>query len=82
MDLDACSRNDKIIFKSDGTGVSDEGASKCDPDADQEEAFTWSFNTTEIELTMVEDGESSTGILKELSAKTRVVELSGVEDGV
>ncbi|MDA8886489.1 lipocalin family protein [Bacteroidia bacterium] len=81
-DLDACSKDDEIIFKSDGTEIFDEGDTKCDPDADQQETFTWSFNTAETELTLTEDGEPETGTLKELSATKMELEFSQVEDGV
>ncbi len=50
---DACELDNTFLFKSDGSGVFDEGATKC-ADADpQTSSFTWSFKTNETILSGV-----------------------------
>lgn len=48
--LAACDKDDTIEFKADGTTVSDEGATKCDPTDPQQEAGTWTFTQNETHL--------------------------------
>jgi hypothetical protein len=45
--LEPCDTDNTITFKSDGSGVADEGASKCDPAAPQSSPFTWTFKDNE-----------------------------------
>ena len=73
-----CEKDDETIFKADGTGSQNEGATKCDPQGGQElGAFTWSFNATETEL--IKDGD--TFGLEELSETNMVVTTILIEDG-
>ncbi|PCJ66789.1 MAG: hypothetical protein COA58_04840 [Bacteroidetes bacterium] len=70
---DVCDNDDEAIFKADNTGSYNEGATKCDPNDDQElGTFIWSFNTEETMLT--EDGE--TLMLSELTAEKMVLTLT------
>lgn len=55
--MDECDKDDTKLYKVDKTGVTDEGATKCDPDDPQSETFTWAFDATEKML--IEDGESA-----------------------
>lgn len=45
-----CDKDNTLTFKTDGTGVLDEGASKCDPGNPQTSPFTWSFKNGETVL--------------------------------
>lgn len=45
-----CDRDNTIKFNSDGTGVVDEGASKCNANNPQTSNFTWSFNNAQNEI--------------------------------
>lgn len=68
---DECDKDDLHIFKTDGTYVNDEGATKCDPTDDQIiVTSTWKLidNETKIEF----DGE--TGTIKELTSTKMVLE--------
>ena len=75
---DACDNDDETIFKADGTGSQNEGATKCDPDGEQElGTFAWSFNATETEIRAFGD----TLGLSELSETNMVVTTILIEDG-
>lgn len=54
--VDACTKDDLTTFAVNGTGVVDEGASKCDPLDPQTTTFTWSFANNETELNF--DGDT------------------------
>ncbi len=54
--VDACTKDDLTTFATNGTGVVDEGASKCDPADPQTTNFTWSFANNETELNF--DGDN------------------------
>ena len=62
---DACDNDNLAIYKNDGTGTYDEGASKCDDLDPQTSAFNWAFNADETQL--IEDGQTIYTI-NELSA--------------
>ena len=54
---EACEKDDENIYVADGTGSSNEGASKCNPDDPQEyDTFTWTFNSEETEI--MQDGDT------------------------
>jgi len=58
--MPACSKDDIITFKSNGTYVNEEGPSKCDPsDPDVIDTGTWTFNSDESKI-VINDGEGST----------------------
>jgi hypothetical protein len=48
--IEDCDIDNTFTFKSDGTGVADEGATKCDPTFPQTANFTWSFANNETEI--------------------------------
>ena len=47
---DACITDNIYTFHSDGTGVADEGATKCDPNDPQTVSFTWELKTNDTIL--------------------------------
>jgi hypothetical protein len=73
---DACDNDNLAIYKNDGTGTYDEGASKCDDLDPQTSAFNWTFNADETQL--IEDGQTSYAI-NELTATT--MKLADTIDG-
>jgi hypothetical protein len=73
-----CEKDDETIFKADGTGSQNEGATKCDPDDPQEyDTFTWSFNSEETEIML--DGDTASIVT--LSETNMVVTTILIEDG-
>lgn len=51
-DLDACDKDDLLIFNADKTGSFDEGVSKCDPNDPQSESMTWDLvSETRLKVT-------------------------------
>jgi hypothetical protein len=66
--LPACILDNKGTFKSDGTGVTDEGNTKCDPAADQTTPFNWSFMNNETQLSL--SGGGFAGISGIMTIKT------------
>jgi hypothetical protein len=74
-----CDNDDEIIFMADGTGSENEGATKCDPDGEQElGTFAWSFNATETEIRAFGD---TLGI-SELSETKMILTTILTEDGL
>jgi hypothetical protein len=49
----ACQLDNTFLFKTDGTGTFDEGASKCKMDDPQSGAFAWTFKSNETILSAV-----------------------------
>ena len=49
--LQDCDLDNTITFNTNGTGVVDEGASKCDPSNPQSEPFSWTFKNNEQVIT-------------------------------
>lgn len=47
---EACQLDNTFLFKADGTGVFDEGATKCNDSDAQTGSFTWLFKTNETIL--------------------------------
>jgi len=47
----ACDMDNTLTFKSDNTGVVDEGSSKCDPASPQSAPFSWTFKDNEQVIT-------------------------------
>jgi hypothetical protein len=78
--LPSCSKDDTDKYNAGGTGVNDEGATKCDPTDPQSTPFTWVFNPSETILTR--GGESQNIIqLDETTLKvTTVVDGKEFED--
>jgi hypothetical protein len=46
----ACQLDNSWLFKADGTGVGEEGLSKCEPDDPQSANFIWAFKNNETIL--------------------------------
>ena len=58
--MPACSKDDIVTFKSNGTYINEEGPSKCDPsDPDVIDTGTWTFNSDETKI-IIDDGEGFT----------------------
>lgn len=69
--MDACDKDDTYEYKTDGTYIEDEGATKCDPGDPQEiTKDTWKF--TDNETKIVADGITAT--IKEMTATKMVLE--------
>ncbi len=81
--MDDCDKDDVLIFFSNKKLESRAGATKCntsDPDLMGE--GTWTFNSTETQITMIEDGRSQTYDIKELTGNTLKGEQTATQDGV
>ena len=50
--LPACQTDNTYKFNSDGSGVMDEGATKCDAGDPQTNPFTWTFQSGETEIVL------------------------------
>ena len=69
--VDACERDDLYTFKTDGTYIEDEGATKCDPaDPQVITTSTWAFIQNDTKI--VYDGDTAT--IKELTPSKMVLE--------
>lgn len=51
-----CILDNSATFNADGTGINDEGATKCDPSLPQTTSFTWSFANNETALNISGNG--------------------------
>ncbi|MBV4357076.1 lipocalin family protein [Pinibacter aurantiacus] len=78
-----CSKDDLLTFKTNGTAVSDEGASKCDPSDPQViETTNWKFSDNETKIMIGDPGAEETAQLLELSSTVLKVKITMVEAGV
>ena len=50
--LEACEKDNTFKFNTNGSGISDEGPSKCDASDPQSEDFIWSFKSNETILSI------------------------------
>ena len=48
--VEACDKDNTLLFKANGSGIADEGPTKCDQGDDQSTNFTWSFENDEKNL--------------------------------
>ena len=48
--FDPCDKDDLELYKSNGSGIYDDGPMKCDPLDPQTSTFTWTFNLDETKL--------------------------------
>ncbi|HTD94034.1 MAG TPA: lipocalin family protein [Chitinophagaceae bacterium] len=74
--LKACEKDNTVTLAANGTGIADEGGSKCDVNAQQSTPFTWTFQSNETVLnvsTILFTGGSSTFTIVSLSESTLVV---------
>jgi hypothetical protein len=53
--FELCDKDDTEKYETNGFGISDEGADKCDPSSPQTSSFTWSFKNNETILSL--DGD-------------------------
>jgi hypothetical protein len=67
-----CEIDDCTKYNIDGTGIYDEGPTKCDSTYPQTSSISWSF-TSNDETTLTEDGE--TYYIKELNETTLIYDL-------
>lgn len=77
-DLEACDKDDFIIFLSSGKVSVDEGATKCDPsDPQVDSTSTWSLNSDNTKITVTEQGSTSpsTYDIQELSSSKMKIHL-------
>ncbi len=82
-DLDECDKDDLKIFFANKKVETREGATKCNTNApDLISEGTWTFNSTETQLTVIENGSSDTYDIKELANNTLKAEQTATEDGV
>jgi hypothetical protein len=73
-----CRKDDETVYTADGTGSSNEGASKCNPEDSQEyDTFTWTFNSEETEI--MQDGDTLSIVA--LSEANMVLSTVLTEDG-
>jgi hypothetical protein len=61
--FEECDKDDYYVFRTDGTYESNQGATKCDPDAEQSESGTWTFTDNETKFIM----DSTTLAIDELT---------------
>lgn len=72
--LSACQRDNFETFSTNLTTTYDEGATKCSGTDPQTKQGTWSFNTAETELTIVDPSQAATSPLR--TATAEVVQLT------
>jgi hypothetical protein len=53
--VQSCDLDNTITFKSDGTGIADEGATKCQDSLPQSTPFTWTLKNSDSTLVIVGD---------------------------
>lgn len=73
----ACEKDNFYTFKSNGTYVNDEGATKCIASAPQTEAGTWKFIDNETKIVI---DETDTSVIKSLTSASMVAESQFVDD--
>ena len=80
-----CDKDNSATFVSDGSGIADEGALKCNDSNPQTTAFNWSFSTDEKKITFsgpvfsVVDGEVT--VLELTSTSLKISKLMEVFPG-
>lgn len=82
--LQACQKDNTILFAAAGTGTLDEGASKCNAGDSQTSPYTWSFQSGETQLFIsatLFTGGSSTFTLVTLSETQLVLSQSIIVGG-
>ena len=75
-----CVKDNYLTFNENGTLVSDEGATKCEPDDPQTETGTWEFMNNETQLKMTSDGDSEIYAIDQLTNSTMKLSYSQTED--
>jgi hypothetical protein len=59
--LENCEKDNTLEFKTDGTGISREGATKCDPEDPDSENFNWSLKNNDTILNIAIPGSFFAG---------------------
>lgn len=80
--LDACNRDNFMIFQPGGTGITDEGPTKCNPGAPQTTPFSWAFNGAETHLELTENGSTSSYEIVMLSANMLTIKTTISDSGI
>lgn len=82
--IQSCNLDNTITFKSDMTGISDEGPTKCADTIPQSTTFTWSLKNKDSTLSIV--GNSSSNLNGDITIKsitnTRMVLIKGISINV
>lgn len=81
-DMEACSKDDFMLFGTDGKVSFDEGATKCDPADKQTTTGEWKFIDNDTKIVMTQDGYSDTGNVEELTETILKVNSTFVEDSI
>jgi hypothetical protein len=68
--LEACRTDNSLKFEKNGTGVSEEGATKCNTGDPQSSSFNWNFADNEATLVM------SNNVYSLLNGRFKILELS------
>jgi hypothetical protein len=61
LGIQTCMLDNKGTFKTDNTGINDEGPTKCDPMLPQQTTFNWAFANNEANLNITGGGLFSLG---------------------
>jgi hypothetical protein len=75
-----CVKDNYLTFNENGTLVSDEGATKCEPGDAQTETGTWEFMNNETQLKMTTDGESDIYNIDQLTSSVLKLSYSETDD--
>jgi hypothetical protein len=68
-----CTKDNLLTFNTDSTGTADEGPTKCNTTDPQTVAFTWSFNSTQTDIT------SSTAIFNGVGGDIMITSLTATQ---
>ena len=74
--LEPCTQDDISIYKNNGTGLSDEGPTKCSATDPQSTTFTWTFNPSETQVT-----EDNTDTYDIVQLDEKILKTSQIVDG-
>lgn len=77
--LEACEKDDTQKFNTGGTGVIDEGATKCNPSDPQTENFPWAFASNETKI--VVDGDSFDLVQLDATTLKMTIQIDGEDIG-
>lgn len=80
--IEDCDADNCFAFKTDQSFTVDEGASKCQPDAQQISEGTWSLSEDGKKLSLSDDSNTDVGTIVELSKGKLVYELAFDEDKI
>ena len=74
--LEPCTQDDISIYKNNGTGLSDEGPTKCISSDPQSTTFTWTFNPSETQVT-----EDNTDTYDIVQLDEKILKTTQIVDG-